>query len=252
MKDSDLILREANVLNNGNPSNKKVDIRVEASLPMFITDETKLQELILSSESSPADGANKYGISDVEYKASLNDERYVYLTTAKSPITYNIAVFFYDKLCEDILIVPDVSAMLQYEAGFRLELRGYRLGAGVALDKTSPFQVLPVNVKSSFKLPLIKGAITCKTHIVMIPGVSQENLIRTNLIDRVIDNRHTINISTVQPMTIVELGTSADLFNGTPRVPLYLLGQTSIKQYQLHYINNTEPGNNKIFIGLNF
>lgn len=252
MTNSDLMLREATIIENGNPTNKTTSIRVQASLPMFITDETRLQELILSSETTPAGSSTKYGISDVDYKASLNDERYVYLTTAKSPITKNIVVFFYDKLCEDIIIVPDTTALLPYDAGFRLELRAYRLGAGVILDRYTPYQVLPVSEKTNYKLPAIKGPIDVKTHIVMVPGVSQDNLVRTNLLDRRIDTDNIINISTVQPMTMIELGVSTNIFVKDAALPLYLLGQTSIREYQLHYINHSNPGTNKLYIGLNF
>lgn len=233
--------------------NKFIELYIEATLPIMITKSSYLTELTIKSEPSPAVAVADFAITDAEYTADKGAERFDLLTVAKSPITGNRAVFFYDKLFEDIIVLPNTDFLDVIPTGFKVQLRGFRIGSGMQLDKKQPHQVLSNVEKYCCKLPATKTNIAVKSHLVMVPGMVPEHIVRNDLVERKIDNDNTLCYTVVQPSVIVDLGNAASVFNTAPAsLPLYLLAQHSLREYNLLYINNIDPGTNNLLISLTF
>lgn len=231
----------------GKNNEKIIDIQIEGSLPLIITRPADIQNLTLTSEVSPTVVADDFELSDPEVP-----NRYSLLTVAKSPITQNIVAMYYDTKHEDIIILPDMSSLLLCDEPLKFNVRGYRLGYNGMLGNNRPYQVLSIDNKHNVKLPNIAGQIEVKSHLVMIPGIAQSNLVRNDTLETMLDAKNNFCKTTVQPSILIELGTAATVFKTVSKLPLYMLAQTSIREYQLHYLNNTAPGTNPLYLSLFF
>lgn len=231
----------------GKNNEKIIDIQVEGSLPLIITRSADLTNLTLTSEASPTIVADDFELTDPD-----TPNRYSLLTVAKSPITQNIVAMYYDAKYEDILILPDMSSFLLCDEPLKFTVRGYRLGYNGMLSNTRPYQILGIDNKHNVKLPNIAGQIEVKSHLVMIPGIAQSNLVRNDTLETMLDAKNNFCKTTVQPSILIELGTADTVFKTVNKLPLYMLAQTSIREYQLHYINNTTPGTNLLYLSLFF
>lgn len=249
-----LELRYANLVTNKNISNKSLELSIEATLPMMVTLSTYLDELTIIKEAGPAITEEDFDISDDEYLQVNGEERFEIVTVAKSPLTNNRAVFYYDKLFSDIIVLPNVAFLDMFEANFHYRLRGFRIGSGCILDKKTPHQVLPMNRSSVFKLPEANSKITNDTLLVRIPGIVPEHLVRNDTIEEQIDKSKLINLirTTVQPSCLINLGPASTIFKTVGKLPIYLLAQTSLKEYTLDYLMNIDPKDNDILISLYF
>lgn len=249
-----LELRYADLVTNKQISNKSLELGIEATLPMMITKSTYLAELTIVEEAGPAITDEDFDISDPEYLADKGEERYVILTVAKSPLTNNRAVFYYDKLFNDIIVLPNIAFLDMFEANFHYRLRGFRIGSGCMIDRNNPHQVLPNHKGSAVRLPAVKGKITNKTLLARVPGMVPEHLVRNDTIEEMIDKTNMINLirTTVQPSCIINLGKASAIFDTVGKLPLYLLAQSSLKEYTLEYLTNIDPKDNDILISLYF
>ena len=253
-KNNTLDYRPADLVTGGNRTNKFLEIAIDSTLPMMITKSDYLNELTITQEAGPAIVDEDFDITDSEYKDEYGVERYVLVTVAKSPITNNRVVFYYDRLFQDIIVVPNIAFLDLFAANFAYRLTGHRIGSGCTLHKQSPHQVLPNEKRYVFKLPEANEKIANTTLLARVPGIIPEHLVRNDIIEELLPPNKTINIirNTVQPSCIINLGKATTIFKNAGNLPLFLLAQTSIREYKLQYVNNIDPKDNDILISLFF
>lgn len=248
-----LTLRMAHIVTGGKVSNKALSIGIVSSLPMLITKPEYIEELKVIETPSPNIVDEDFDITDIEYTKEKGEERYVLLTVAESPLSKNRAVFYYDKLFEDIIILPNLSFLDIVDINAHYEIRGFRLGSGGKISENRAHQVMAINENTVTKLPLTKNKISVKSKLVLVPGMTPEHMIRNDLIETMITNNDNLCRTTIQPSVLIELGTAADIFTKTgTNLPLYLLGQSTIREYTIQWLGNIDPKTHKIFISLTF
>lgn len=248
------ISREAYVKTGGKASNKKLKITVGTTLPLMISLPAMIQEATLKSENNPTITEEDFDIIDPDYEDEKGTARYSILTVAKSPITRNRAVFYYDALFEDILVLANTAFLDIFDSNYAFNVGAFRIGGGHDLRNTQPHQVVATKQEYATKLPATKTSISNKSHIVMLPGMVPEHLVRNNAVEELIDTAKTLNLvrNTIQPSVLIELGKASDIFTTVNPLPLYLLAQTKLTEYSLSYLGNIKPDNNTIYISLTF
>ena len=249
-----LQFRSADLVTNGVQTNKYLNIRIDCTIPMLITKADYLKELTITSSAGPAIVDEDFDITDKEYLDAHGEERYLLLTVAKSPLTDNRIVFYYDKLFQDIILLPNIAFLDLFKANFAYKLVGYRLGSGYNLSRRNPHQVLDVEEKYSYKLPLTNTKIANTTVLARVPGIIPEHLVRNDILEELVDNDKRLNLvrSTVQPSCLINLGKATDIFTNVSTLSLYRLSQSSIREYTIEYINNIDPEANDILLSSYF
>lgn len=253
-KSDTLNVRGAVISTAGVASNKSLIISVGNTLPIIITLPNMITELTLgapiSKPTTPA--AKDVKIVDPAYEDEVGEERYVLLTVAESPLTGNRALFYYDKLFKDILVLPNVAFFNIYSSNFTYKIGAYRIGSGVPITKSIPHQTIPTTEIGRYVLPEVNEDIANTCSLVRIPGHIPEHLLRNNAIEEMITDKLNLVRNSVQPTVIINLGSADKVFKTVDKLPLYLLSQSKLTEYGLDYINNVDPGTNDLFISLTF
>lgn len=244
--------REAYIVTGKKVTSKLLVISVGNSLPMMITIPNLIKEVTLATQASPAITDEDFDISDPEYLADKGEERYVLVTVAQSPLTNNRAVFYYDKLFSDIIVLPNVAFLDLFDGNFTYKLGAYHIGVGHNLTNSYPHQTLGLTQANTYKLPEANSKITNESYLVRLPGYIPENLLRNNAIEEMITDKLNLIRNNIQPGVLVKLGTADTIFKNVTALPLYLLAQTKLTEYSLTYINNVTPTTQEIYVSLVF
>ena len=249
-----LIVREAKISTADVVSNKSIQIGVGGTLPLIITLPSMITELTLgTSKTKPTIPAAKdIVIVDPAYEDATGEKRYILLTVAESPLTGNRAIFYYDKLFNDILVLPNIAFFNIYSANFTYKIGAYRIGSGVEITKSIPHQTIPTTEIGRYVLPEVNENIANTCSLVRIPGHIPEHLLRNNAIEEMITDKLNLVRNSIQPTVIINLGAANKVFKTVDKLPLYLLSQGKLTEYSLEYINNVDPGTNDLFISLTF
>lgn len=230
-------------------------LQVENTIPMMITDDTKIQDYILKTEASAGTVQdNQVTLSDEEYQQSSKQQRFIFISNIKSPLTSNNAYLYYDAKYQDILITPPVNFYNMGLANMTYTIRVSRLGSGEDLSGYSWHLNVPVSDNSRYFLPTTKAKIkSVKTHLMGLPGIgTNSNNTRDDSYEDMINGSVNIKHNIRRLGTLVELGTPADIFVTPSNIPLYLLYQSSMMEYGIKYISNISRPSNKIYFRLKF
>lgn len=226
-------------------------IHVENTIPLMITDDTKIQDYVLKSVSVKTQPqATAVKLKD----ESFGSDRFVFITSIVSPLTENNAYLYYDKKYKDILITPPLSFFNLGLANMTYEIRGTRLGSGEDLSGFSWNLNVPTSDNSRFFLPETKANVGgIKVHLMGLPGIgTNSNNTRDDSYEEMIDNNVNLKHNIRRLGTLVELGTPANVFNNPDKFPLYLLYQSSLMEYGIKYLSNISRPNNKLYFRLKF
>lgn len=246
-------IREVKLGKSGAETNKTIRISVGNSLPFLITIPSSITEVTLATKAKPSTPVKAdVELIDPEYKKDKNEDRFVFLTVAESPLTGNRALFYYDRLFKDIIILPNVAFFNLVETNHTFEIGAYCLGYGTKLVNKIPHQTIPNNNTSAYALPEVNENIDVTTLLVRIPGMLPEHLLRNNAIEEMITDKLNLVRNGIQPSVIIKLGKATDIFKTVDKLPIYLLAQSKLNEFGLEYLNNVDPGENEIYLSLTF
>lgn len=238
----------------------KLELLVDQTQPMFVTNDEHFKELTYKEEPSVVDGASKShplksfyeGVSDVE------NDRFTFVTKVHSYINGNYVELWYDKKYQDILIVPDTNPIEHMLNGSCARLTCYRIGSGVEMSNvmTQPELTLPANDdKDRFLLPIPNENIEATVHLAAVPGLQSADFTQdANSYEEMLDDAINLKRYHRQMANYICLGTYNDIFKESDKsIPIYVLYQIAPRTFKYKYVGNTKPKDTaKIYVPLNF
>lgn len=239
--------------NGSTNKNLNLVFNIEASLPLCITIDDRIDELTFSTDKVTVAAGPTNKITDPEYENINGKERYIFMGALKSPMTKNVVFLYYDNLYNDIIVTPDLSFLdLSSANSLFSDIRCYRIGSGHQLPNENLNKNLIADEIDAFKLPEPKTGLTLTTHLVSLPGYGlytdhygggfEEQI--NNGINLIHDNR--------KLGLLVKLGPMTNVFNKTSSLPLYLLYQYGVLDYGIKYINNVNPETKNLWLTIKF
>ena len=245
-----------------NLDDKILVVNVQGTLPIMITNQTFLTNSDLTFKSIKGLEANNFpGIDnlkdtvDQQYFDNTGDRLKVW-GTAQSPLTYNNIIFYYDKIYQDILILPDLRGYSLVPAGKKLQVPALRLGGGCEFKLQSLGQLVPTTPANAYKLVVSSGGSSAfTTYLTTIPGINSTEVDKGgvwNRFEEMVDDKYNIYHTQRGSGLIIELGIRDDIFATLRKLPLYLLHQVSIHNYGIDYLGIKDPEANTMYITLKF
>lgn len=234
---------------------KQVVVRaiIQATLPLFVTDDDSFQRFVYKTTESIQQPTYRIKGYDETTKTTI-DDRFIFITRVESYLNRDIVDMYYDKLYQDIIIVPDLVYAKHLSPTQDIVLFCQRIGSGYNIHE-NPGQGFTLSTDEANRktLPAAKQ-VTASIHLAALPGLQTPNYTQdADSFEEMITD--TINLKRFhrQMFNYVSFGTVGDLFGKAVKLPLYLLHQSGVRGFQFKYLNEVTPDTNtKLYIPLNF
>jgi len=227
-----------------------VSITIVSTLPMLTMTDALVANSLMTSHDAPSapttlDVDNT--LKDVDYLEEFGVERFTFITTTQSVITNNKVRLYHDAKYEDIIVIPELSFIDNKLDNNIYNIRGYRIGGGVAVDEIANDLIVPG--EETFKLPLTKSNISNVCKHVKMHGIARDS--DNAYYYKTLDNGDMVVNRKLTTVGMISLGTADDLFVETgATIPMYTITQATLDRYALKFLGNIKPTN--IYIPLNF
>ncbi len=224
---------------------KSISIAIQSYVPLIAMN-TSLYSDARYLEKTVTGVSKDNTLVDSEYTTEHGTDRFIYITTSQSLVTFTKVRFYYDKLFQDILIIPELAYLGSNSAGDILEndnfaVSGYLIGGfSKTLNGGNSESMMSVTESNRIKLPETKSSISSKMQLYTLPGISDDKR-QGQYLERMVTPEINISNSKAYGVNVVNFGKSGNLFVNNNPLPLYTIIQSKISTYAIQSAGTNRP-----------
>lgn len=221
-------------------------IYVENTLPILITKDTVLTDpnTLIRTGNGEANNTPIVGFKDDE------TDRFIGISTVQSPLTWNKVSLYYDKKWKDIIIVPNLEYYTLTKNG-NYDVRAYRLGNNNVLTSKVGTGTLGMEEPNRVLLPEAQEVTNMSTLLTSLSGFHSESFIDTTRLEESVNNFNILH-SDRSLSTFIKLGTGSSLFANPSPLTVYLLSQTTIRDFGIESIGLQDISSLNLYVSFRF
>lgn len=261
MRKPDLKLRTAlmSVSDNDNtphPLKTRVSINIEATLPLFLADPALITNTAINAPVLTTGAElviNNCGLID-DLEITDTDyiiDRFIFVTRFTASVTKVSNKVYYDKLCEDLIVIPDMYYFDKFDTfGKPVELSGYRVG-GINPASTPGFKLLlSLNPEDTFKLPVAKSKVANTVTHNIVPGIYTRHGKFDVQMEHLVNNAFNYYRTDGTPTAFINLGKITELFNtaADKELPLQMFYQEAPGKFSVFGLGITKTNDQDLYI----
>jgi len=238
-------------------NNKKLNITITQKVPfLVIPDITVTENTVVSiTTTAPTDTSTIVNtLVDTKYTNDNGVDRFTYITTATSPITYAKNRLYFDALYSDIIIIPDTIFFGSADAddpmnNKTLDVTGTVVGIGDFTGRERASLKISMNENTTKIKEPVKTNIDNTMHILNLLGVSNGKS-PGNHGKMFNGGNDYLEKDPFKPLGVIDLGDVTNLLDttGKPLLPANYIYQISEDTYEHRTAGNVRLSNIKIAI----
>jgi hypothetical protein len=228
-----------------------IHLNINSGVSMFVTNDTMFETMVFKKTQPTT--------YDKTAKTILPDDRFIYIKEITSYLSTSTVVLYYDKIWQDILVVPSLSFAVNALGNNPYEVNCYTIGNLMTYgnNKSSVYPLTNINEETRVKLPETNTDIaTAEYYLASAPGLAAPDVAPdANTYEEMLNDVVNLKRYYKQVMSFIKLGTYKDLFKDTnvQNIPLALLRNNGIRIFCYDNIGNNRPlEDQNIYISLPF
>lgn len=227
--------------------NNFLTIYIENTLPILVTKDSYLNDANILVRSAAGEAIN----TAITGRQDDEANRFIGIATVTSPLTYNKVNLYYDTKWKDIIVVPNLDFYSLVNNG-NYDVRAYRVGNNNSLTGKSGMYMLGTEEANRVQLPEAQAVTKTNCLLTSLPGFHSSSFLDTTRFEELVDNKINILHSDRSLTTFINLGAGSGLFKSAGTLPVYLLSQTTFRDYGIESVGLQNISKLNLYLSFRF